>query len=756
MNHQTSSGHDLGAAQSLSLKILAMVLVMVALLLYIGSGEAAGNVNADGVSYQIQGNELTLSWAEKPTDGYSVSIIALEAQQGTLTVSYSLQSPGDEDVVTQALTYPQAKAKIPEELIYSKVKLVRIGPAPDKDSSPTVINWSPKKLPVVGNLENLNKLLSEVKDAGRFILEDYDSSVRLNMNSAMPAAQEKAMDQAAITGYSGTNVQVAGVDEADLVKTDGEFIYQVNNQRVYIIKAYPAASMKTVGSIKFDSANFSPQELYVDGDRLIVIGSTPGFQYLNRPMTAEKSIAPGPAYYQSVVRAIVYDITDRTKAKKLREIELEGQYLSSRKIGDNLYLMANKWIYQYESGPPDIRPYYRDSAVKKEAIPVDYSKIHYFPECIQANYLLVAGINLTNDKPAQISTYLGAGENVYCSQNNLYVAVGQRQYGILPLMADSVSANTNSFTKVYRFTLDDSQVLFNGQGEVPGNILNQFSMDEHAGFFRIATTSGDMWRTDEGISKNNVYVLNDSMEIAGQLENIAPGERIYSTRFLGDRLYMVTFRDVDPLFVIDLKDPAKLAVLGALKIPGYSDYLHPYDENHIIGFGKDTVEIKNENGSMAYYQGMKIALFDVTNVAKPVEMFKETIGDRGTESPLLSNHKALLFSRQKNLLAFPVTVMTVPDNQKLNKGFPAYGQFEFQGAYVYSLDLKKGFQLKARITHLTDEDYLKAGRSWYNSDYDVQRVLYINNSLYTLSQGKIKAHDLSSYKQIGELSLGTK
>ncbi|NLB17381.1 MAG: hypothetical protein GX825_01275, partial [Syntrophomonadaceae bacterium] len=231
---------------------------------------------------------------------------------------------------------------------------------------------------------------------------------------------------------------------------------------------------------------------------------------------------------------------------------------------------------------------------------------------------------------------------------------------------------------------------------------------------------------------------------------------IYSTRFMGDRLYMVTFRNVDPLFVIDLKTPQQPAILGALKIPGYSDYLHPYDENHIIGFGKDTVEIKRGNGTAAFYTGMKIALFDVTNVAKPVEMFKETIGDRGTESPLLNNHKALLFSRQRNLLAFPVTVMKVPGDQNIDEGFPAYGQFQFQGAYVYNLDLAKGFQLKARITHLTNEDYLKAGGSWYNSVGNVQRILYINDALYTLSEGKVKAHDLTSYKQLGELILGKK
>jgi uncharacterized secreted protein with C-terminal beta-propeller domain len=145
---------------------------------------------------------------------------------------------------------------------------------------------------------------------------------------------------------------------------------------------------------------------------------------------------------------------------------------------------------------------------------------------------------------------------------------------------------------------------------------------------------------------------------------------------MGDRGYMVTFKKVDPLFVIDLKDPRSPKILGALKIPGYSDYLHPYDENHIIGFGKDTEEV----GNGAFYQGMKIAVFDVTDVTNPIEMFKENIGDRGTDSELLRNHKALLFSKDKNLLAFPVTVMEVKNKNKADKeSIFQYGEFAFQG-----------------------------------------------------------------------------
>jgi uncharacterized secreted protein with C-terminal beta-propeller domain len=294
---------------------------------------------------------------------------------------------------------------------------------------------------------------------------------------------------------------------------------------------------------------------------------------------------------------------------------------------------------------------------------------------------------------------------------------------------------------------------------VPGVIINQFSMDEHRGIFRIATTTGDMWRSDEYTSKNNIYNLDGSMNLLGQLEGIAPGERIYSVRFMGDRGYVVTFKQVDPFFVIDLRNPAAPRVLGALKIPGYSEYLHPYDDNHIIGFGKDTIEVgqKGSNGdSMAFYTGLKMAVFDVTDVSNPVEMFKERIGGRGTESPVLYNHKALLFSKEKNLLALPVTVMEVKGLDLMTEivgGFPAYGEFTFQGAYVYDFDLTGGFQLKGRITHLSDQDYQMAGSYWYDSEKNVDRIIYINDVLYTLSGKYIKANNMKDLTELDTLEL---
>src|SRR3989338_2141236 len=202
---------------------------------------------------------------------------------------------------------------------------------------------------------------------------------------------------------------------------------------------------------------------------------------------------------------------------------------------------------------------------------------------------------------------------------------------------------------IHRIALSSGAIDYKGSGEVPGRPLNQFSMDESGGYFRIATTSQQNQLRD-GSSSNNVYILDSALKITGRLEGLAKGERIYSARFIGERGYMVTFKKVDPLFVIDLT-PTNPRVLGELKIPGFSDYLHPYDENHIIGVGKETGE--NEWGGIST-KGVKVALFDVTDVEKPKLVDQYEIGEQGTDSEALQDHKAFLFDKDKKLLVLPV------------------------------------------------------------------------------------------------------
>jgi uncharacterized secreted protein with C-terminal beta-propeller domain len=303
-------------------------------------------------------------------------------------------------------------------------------------------------------------------------------------------------------------------------------------------------------------------------------------------------------------------------------------------------------------------------------------------------------------------------------------------------------------TKVYRFVLDDGEIFLNGTGEVSGTVLNQFSMDEYDNHFRIATNL-QAWTQDQNVSKNQLFVLDETMNVSGSILDIAPGERIYSTRFLGTKGYMVTFRSVDPFFAIDLSDHKNPKIMGALKIPGFSDYLHPYDENTIIGFGKDTAVVKNKwsNQDVAIPLGFKLSAFDVTDFTNPVESYKEIIGDRGTNSEVSTNHKALLVDKETGLFAFPIDVFETKDKTNIEE----YGQFAYQGLYLFKFSKENGFQKIGRVTHLTNEDLLKAGNYGYDYQNRISRAVYIGEKLYTLSENLMVEHNINTLEKISEV-----
>jgi uncharacterized secreted protein with C-terminal beta-propeller domain len=275
-------------------------------------------------------------------------------------------------------------------------------------------------------------------------------------------------------------------------------------------------------------------------------------------------------------------------------------------------------------------------------------------------------------------------------------------------------------------------------------------MDEYNGYFRITTTIQNNWRTfaEQEPSKNNVFVLDMNLDIVGKLEDLALGEQIYSTRFMGNRCYMVTFRNIDPLFVIDLSDPTAPAVLGELKVTGYSGYLHMYNENHVLGIGKETEYEAKED--FAWYQGIKISLFDVSDVSNPREIAKYEIGDRGTDSPILYDHKSLLFDREKNLLVIPVMVAEIDENM-YDGQIPdwAHGEFVWQGAYILDISLS-GIELRGQITHM--EDGTPEPYYYYSRDI-VVRSLYIEDVLYTISSMKVKMNNLETLSEINEVEL---
>ncbi|HYG76218.1 MAG TPA: beta-propeller domain-containing protein [Planctomycetota bacterium] len=592
---------------------------------------------------------------------------------------------------------------------------------------------------------------------GPFIFSD---AVESTLGGAVPAGPGAATTGAGGAKVSATNVQVAGVDEADIVKSDGQYIYHVNRQRVLITKAMPAGELEVKSQLDF-SSEFSPIEMFLENDLLVVIGAG------MRSTPVEK----GVDLTSMTVKAMVFNIADRSKVQTVREVELDGTYLSSRKIDSAVYIVARKYpdFYflpfigdvtaaranaapgaQSRKRTPRRRnrglvPAVRDTARGSRAARINPSDVFFFPDFSEPNYLIVAGFDLSKPQdPADITAFLGAGEAVYASRKNLYVADSQ-YLAAAPANDELLPEAPTQVTHLYRFALEGGKVSFSQRGEVPGTVLNQFSMDENGDTFRVATTQNRFGFGEQ--STNNLYVLNSDMKVMGKLENLAPGEQIFSARFIGERCYVVTFRVIDPLFVISLADPTAPVVLGELKIPGFSDYLHPYDENHLIGFGKETVD--------GFYQGMKLSCFDVSDVKNPVQKHAITIGDRGTHSEVLYNHKALLFDKDKGLIGFPLSVYEVKDRTAQTPPW-AYGEPVFQGAHVYGFSLENGFALRKAITHdapaVVDP---QKPEFFFFFDYTsaVRRLLTIDQNLYSVSDVKIQVHDLTSFDEIKSLDL---
>jgi uncharacterized secreted protein with C-terminal beta-propeller domain len=296
-------------------------------------------------------------------------------------------------------------------------------------------------------------------------------------------------------------------------------------------------------------------------------------------------------------------------------------------------------------------------------------------------------------------------------------------------------------TIIHKISIDDDKIEYVVKGTVPGRLLNQFSMDENGDRFRVATTTEIYTQYEGTIRSNSVYVLNEQLEIVGELEEIAPEESIFSARFMGDRLYLVTFQQIDPFFVIDLStDTPK--ILGELKIPGFSNYLHPYDEEHVIGVGRDTKEI--ENGRVQQL-GIKIALFNVANVNNPKVVDDIVVGDSSTQSEALYNHKAFFFDKSRKVLSIPISgdVKTLENASSAKMFAPDYNRWS--GFYIFDLSTSSGFDLKGTITH-SDSDTRYYGMN--NA-----RTFYIDDVLYTASQGYLKMNSFDELDEINSIKL---
>ncbi len=529
-----------------------------------------------------------------------------------------------------------------------------------------------------------------------------------------------------VPSHSDTNNQVSGVDELDTVKTDGQYIYTVSNNTVDIVDAYPVSGAQLVSKISL--ANQTIDGIFVEGNQLSVISEAPrnpvnsyiGCGGISRPMPLlyQMGCYCGSQIQNSSIS--VYDLTDRSSPKPQTTVTVNGTFIGARLIGTYVYLVS--------SFPAEINQTLPMTVVNGKVIETEATQIYHSDVSDQAfSYTTITALNMNQENPTpNVQTFLlGTSSTIYVSLTNIFLT--------------QPTWDQNGETVIHRISVNNSSITYEATGSVPGHVLNQFSMDEYNDYFRVAT-SGYGYSG----SQTSLYVLSESMNIVGRLERISPGEVFYAARFMGDRAYLVTFKRLDPLFVVNLQNPNSPSLMGQLNVTGASDYLQPYDSTHLIGIGKSAQDVGWENAAL--FLGLKISLFDVTNPNNPTDMSDFTVGDRGTDSPALTDQKALLFDQSLNLLVIPINVVGQIPSSMVPAG---YSEKICQGAFVFQVNLQNGIVFRGSITHLPND----ASTIYTSSDFFITRSLYIGGVLYTISNAMIKMNSLADLSPLGAVNL---
>src|SRR4030043_482439 len=625
-----------------------------------------------------------------------------------------------------------------------------------------------------------------------------DAAMEKSVSSVAPTAGGTGANAAVQVnaeegGFSTTNNQVTGVDEGDIMKTDGSYIYTVPGSTVFIIKAYPGVDAEVVSTIKFKS---QPQGLFINGDKLAVYGN-----FYDLDFFKEIDFVPR----QGMTFFSIYDVSDKENPDLIKDYKFEGYYFQSRMMEDYVYFVTTKgteWRKDYPT------PLMIDGTTIK-AMPID--RIYYYPIPYQSvQFANIHAIDLKNPSKEVNSKSIAveASQNMYMSGNNIFITYTEyineyelrnkiiidllmpkltesdkeliakiketdndvlsqyeKESKILQIVETYVNYMDDSdqqdfqdqvdtelqkkldeyeymeYTIINRVSVDNGEISIAANGKMPGHVNNQFSMDEYNDVLRIATTISQRWsyykgESQETASTNNVFTLDKDLDLMDSLKGLAKGETIQSTRFMGNRLYMVTFRQVDPFFVIDLSNPNNIEELGKLKIPGFSRYLHPYDENTIIGIGRDT-------SATGAQRGLKISLFDVTDVENPKEIAKFVTEEDYAQSTAEFEHKAFLFRKANNLLEKPAYSYNY--RPCYSDVCPA-GSEGYNGAFVFKIT-------KSEITLRGLIDHSQGYKDYYSPA--VERSLYIQELLYTKSPSLLRINKISDLSKVKNIDLET-
>jgi uncharacterized secreted protein with C-terminal beta-propeller domain len=514
---------------------------------------------------------------------------------------------------------------------------------------------------------------------------------------------------------SNQYIQFAGVDEADNVKTDGTSLYFSVQNAIYILNADPQNS--TVLS-KIDLANISyTAGLFLDQNshRLIVIGS----QY-DEPLPDDVPTPyggeVGDSIYQHIIQNVrtfvkVYDITNKSAPQLTKNFAISGSYFNSRMVGDYLYTVVSQQakVSNDTVGLPTI---YNET----QSYTISPKNIYYIDQSgSYFTYTSFIGLDISNgtQSVSTVTMLMGETSNMYVSQNNMYVTFpspDQDEQG----------------TVIYRISIKGTSLAFEDKGKVPGYILNQYSMDEYNGYFRIATciTTGS-WINQE--QQNSLYILNSNLTIVGKIENLGINERIFTVRFVEDKCYFIAYKETAPFYIVDLSKPADPKVAGQIKIPAYTSYLYTYDENYVIGIGKQN-------------SGFKLSLFNITDLNKPVEMSSFVFGN-GSSSPALYDPHAFLFNPENGMLTIPVFInKVITSSLPSGANLPAYS---WQGAYLFNVTVNNGVVFKGTITQIDANSTSVPDYYTLLSNQAITRAEYINQTVYTISKSMVQLNNLS-------------
>jgi hypothetical protein len=558
-------------------------------------------------------------------------------------------------------------------------------------------------------------------------------------------------------GFSGTTIQEEGVDEADVVKTDGEFLYVMSGRELRIVRATPPAELELLSTYELEGYG---QDLYLVGDLAVALTSTGGGFYGGpiavdvvdaafQPMPVEPWFVPRP---QSVVT--ILDVSDRAEPALVQRTALDGTIAASRMIDGVLRLVLANYPYYYYDllplGGSGVEPAL--AQVDSDDLLPDYETTDAEGQVTQGNVVewgsiyrpadadgfgVTTVVTLDTAAPGDFDAVAVLAEPglIYASTEALYLTDTEWYYDYRRVDTD-----------IYKFAFEPDTVVPVGAGTVPGRVLNQYSMGEFDGYLRVATTTDDLWiwETNEQIpSTNSVYVLGEAdgkLAVVGSIEDLAVGEEIQSARFIGRRGYVVTFEQIDPLFTLDLSNPAAPRVVGELKVPGFSTFITPMDDDHLL-----TVGVYVDPQGPGWSQGVQLSVFDVSNFANPQLVDSVVIGDSNTYSEATHNPKAFTYFAARDVVALPIEHYAGP--VFIEPGFDEEGvaempdaepppprpgpmqpitQESFQGLLVYQVTADQGFDYLGRLSTKLDN-----ANAWWTA---FTRGVFIDDHVYAVTE----------------------